>query len=143
MSTPVKSGIDAIVTQNGKVVGYATEVTLDEDFQLESIITLGFHGARGFKSMGYDGSITVGTFILNPELDDGTPVTDNLEVEQRRTILQNNEYTFELIDLKTQQVMLKALGCVNSNNNWSISAGALASKNTTWKCREIVPVKVK
>ena len=93
--------------------------------------------------MGYDGTLNVATFLLNPELDDGTPVSDNLETDEPRTIIDNNEFTFELIDLKSNEVFLKALGCVNASNNWSIQAGALATKNTTWKCRELQPVKVK
>lgn len=140
--TPVKSGIDAIVTQDGRTIGWATEVQIDEDFQIENIITLGFHGPRGFKSLGYDCSFTVGTFILNPTLPDGTPVTDNLFVATRRTINTLAPISYELIDLITNQVFLKILGCVNSNNSWTVSAGQLATKNTSWKGREVVPQNV-
>ena len=143
MSTPVKSGIDAVVSQNGRTVGYATEVSIDEDFMMEAIVTLGKHGPRGFKSMGYDASMSVGTFILDPKLPDGTPITDNLEVATRRNILTIPDFTFELIDLVTNAVFLKALGCKPSSNNWSMAAAQLATKNTQWKVREVVPVSVK
>ena len=80
------------------------------------------------------------------EVSDSGQIEDNEEerfLKDSVTITDNNEFTFELIDLKTQQVFLKALGCGNSNNNWSVQAGTLANKATTWKCRELVPVNVK
>lgn len=143
MSTPVKSGIDAVVTQNGALIGWATEVTFDEDFMLEAINTLGKHGPRGFKSLNYDANMSVGTFILDPELEDGTPVADNLQTATRRSILSIGDFTFELFDLIRQDVFIKALGCVPSQNTWTMSAGQLATKQTQWKCTEIVSVNVR
>lgn len=44
--TPVMAGLDCIVKADGKIVAYATGVTMDEDFELQGIRTLGFHGDR-------------------------------------------------------------------------------------------------
>jgi len=38
---PVGAGLDSILIQDGRVVTFASEVTFDEDFELEGIRTLG------------------------------------------------------------------------------------------------------
>jgi hypothetical protein len=43
---PVTAGIDAIVKFNGRVIAYATNVSFNEDFELQGIRTLGYHGDR-------------------------------------------------------------------------------------------------
>lgn len=142
MSTPVKAGLDAIFTQNSRTIGFATEVSIDEDFMLEAIVTLGYHGPRGFRSLGYDSNMTVGTMILDPLNADGSQVTDNVITATRRTINTIEDFTFELIDLITSQVFLKASQCKPSNNSWSMAAAQLSNKNTQWKVREVLPVNV-
>ena len=80
--TPVLAGLDAIVKYEGKTIGYATNVSFDEDFELQGIRTLGFHGDRDFKSMGYNCNVTVGTFVLQGSVDDALPTPS------RQTILK-------------------------------------------------------
>jgi hypothetical protein len=44
--TPVLAGLDAVVKYEGQTIGYATGLDFDEDFELQGIRTLGYHGDR-------------------------------------------------------------------------------------------------
>jgi hypothetical protein len=131
------AGLDAIVKQDGKIVAYATGVTLDEDFELQGIRTLGFHGDRDFKSMGYTASFRVGTFVLL-----GGAIEGALTTPTRTNILQATLLDFEIIDLINKQTLYIAQGCKCATKNTAIESGALATKDTTWRCKNIKPLQV-
>lgn len=134
--TPVMSGLDAIVKFNGKVVAYATNINFDEDFELQGVRTLGYHGDRDFKSMGYSLQITVGTFVLQ-----GT-VSDNLPVPDRQSILTAGLTDFELIDLVTGKTLYILQGAKCATIGVTFDSGSLTQKNTTWRGKNVKTVEV-
>lgn len=140
--TAVKTGIDSIVTQNGRVVGYATSVEIDENLMQQAIKVLGKHGPIGFKSLDYECDFTVGTFVLDPVVD-GQPVQDNLIVATRENVNTIEPFTFELIDNVTNKVFLKLIDAVNDGNSLSLTAGQLATKNSRWKATRLQMVYAK
>jgi hypothetical protein len=129
--TPVLAGLDAIVKYEGKTIGYATNVSFDEDFELQGIRTLGFHGDRDFKSLGYNCNVTVGTFVLQGDVDDALPTPS------RSTILQSGLVDFELIDLNTGTTLYLLSSCKCATKGVAFEGTSLATKNTTWRCREV------
>lgn len=133
---PVLAGLDAIVKMDGKVIGWATNVSFDEDFELQGIRTLGFHGDRGFKSQGYTCSITVGTFVLQADVPDALPVPT------RRTILTSGMVDFELLELVTSKTLFILKQCKCATAGVTFDSGSLSTKNTTWRCREAIPMNV-
>lgn len=130
--TPVLAGLDAIVKFNGKTVGYATNVSIDEDFELQGIRTLGFHGDRDFKSLGYNCTMTVGTFVLSGTVDDALPIPT------RATILKTSLFDFEIIDLSTKSTLYIASSAKCASSGITFDGNSLANKNTTWKVRELL-----
>jgi len=133
---PVLAGLDAVVYLDGKLVAWATNVSFDEDFELQGIRTLGFHGDRGYKSQGYNCSVTVGTFVLQGL------VQDNLPVPTRRTILTSGMVDFFLFDLVTDDPLFILKQCKCATIGVNLDSGSLSSKNTTWRCREVIPREV-
>lgn len=131
---PVIAGLDAIVKLEGVVIGWATNVSFDEDFELQGIRTLGFHGDRGYKSQGYNCTITVGTFVLQKGVSDALPVPT------RKSILTSGNTSFELLDLITGKTLYILSGCKCATHGVNFDSGSLATKNTTWRCREVLPV---
>jgi hypothetical protein len=133
---PVLAGLDAIVFADGKLVAWATNVSFDEDFELQGIRTLGYHGDRGYKSQGYNATVTIGTFVLQ-----GT-VSDNLPTPTRRTILTSGMIDFFLFDLVTDDPLFILKSCKCATIGVNLDSGSLSSKNTTWRCREVIPKEV-
>ena len=133
--TPVLAGLDVIVKYNGSQIGYATNVSVDEDFELQGIRTLGFHGDRDFKSLGYNSNVTVGTFVLQGDVDDALPTPT------RQTILQSGLVDFELLDIEGNTLYILQ-SCKCATLGVSFEGTSLATKNTTWKCREVKKKKV-
>ncbi len=130
---PVLAGLDAIVKLDGDIVAWATNVSFDEDFEIQGIRTLGHHGDRGYKSQGYNCSVTVGTFVLQGD------VADKLPVPTRRTILTSGLVSFELLDSQTGLTLYILSQCKCATVGVNLDSGSLSSKNTTWRCREVIP----
>ena len=130
---PVLAGLDAIVKLEGKLVAWATNLSFDEDFELQGIRTLGYHGDRGYKSQGYNCTVTIGTFVLIGDHK------DNLPVPTRRTILTSGLVSFEILDLVTGLTLYILSQCKCATAGVSLDSGSLSSKNTTWRCREVLP----
>ena len=133
---PVLAGIDAIVKIGTQTIGWATNVNFDEDFELQGIRTLGHHGDRGYKSQGYNCSVTIGTFSLQAGVDDALPVPT------RQTVLTSGLVDFDLIDLITGATLYTLRQCKCATSGVTFDSGSLSVKNTTWRCREVVPVGV-
>jgi hypothetical protein len=127
----VLSGMDAIIKQGGDTVGFATGVNIDEDFALQGIKTLGHHGDRGFKSTDYNCRMTIDSFILQ-----GT-VAKTLNLPTRENVLNFPPFDFDLIDATTGSTLLTVSGAKCSTKAWSMNAGQLSAKNTTWLGRQV------
>jgi hypothetical protein len=85
-----------------------------------------------FKSMGYSCSITVGTFVLI-----GTNVDGALPLPDRSNILTQHLLDFELIDLASGTTMYIMQGCKCGSKDTALDSGALATKNTTWRAKNV------
>ena len=129
---PVVAGLDVIVRQDGREIGWATNMSFDEDFEINAIRTLGYHGDRGYKSMGYNCRVTVGTFVLQAGLD------NHLSIPSRRTILTSGLLDFEAIDKMTGQTLYILRECKCGTAGTNFDSGSLATKTTTWRCREVL-----
>lgn len=128
---PVMAGLDAIFKINGEVVGWATNVSFDEDFELQGIRTLGFHGDRGYKSQGYNCTVTIGTFVLQTKEDNAVPTPS------RDTILTSGTIDMELIETVTNTTLYILEQCKCATIGVNVDSGSLATKNTTWRCRKV------
>jgi len=142
-STPVVAGLDAIVKYNGVTIAYATNVSIDEDFELQGIRTLGVHGDRDFKSMGYSATMTVGTFVLVGS----SAVPGALPTPTKDTIVTSGLVNFEILspDITTDGTpvtLYLAQGCKCASKGVNFDSGALATKNTTWRVKNVKPQTV-
>lgn len=132
----VLSGLDAVVKQNGNIIGFATDVSIDENFSMQGIKTLGYHGDRGFKSTDYSCRFTVGSFMIRKG------ATNTLKASTRRTVLTDAPSEFELLDVTDGAVVGRIKGCRIDSKSYRLQAGQLVSKNTTWFAREFVPESI-
>lgn len=130
---PVLAGLDAKIIVDGKTIGWATNVSFDEDFELQGIRTLGYHGDRGYKSQGYNCTVTIGTFVLQSDQ------TDSLPLPTRETILTSGMVSFEIIDIVTGKTLYILDQCKCATKGVTLDSGTLAAKNTTWRCRRVIP----
>ena len=133
----VLAGLDAIVTQGDKPVAWATNVSFDEDFELQAIRTLGKHGDRGYKSQGYNCTLTVGTFVLQ-----GANIPGKLKTSTRDSILTDGSLDFALISVETGETLYILKDCRCATKGVTLDNGSLSQKNTTWRCREVKEMNV-
>ncbi len=130
---PVIAGMDVIVYQHGKLLGWATDAGFDEDFHLEPINSLGFHGPRGHKSTNYSCSVRISTFVLNNEEE------DQIQVFTRRNIQTAGLLNFQLVEKGTGLLLYELRGCKLATHSANIDQ-SLSRRQTRWECVEVVPV---
>jgi len=130
---PVIAGNDAFVKIDGKKVAWATDITVDQDFELQPVRTLGHHGDRGFKSVGYNANFTVGSFKLlkSAKADEALPQ------ETRTSIITSGLATFEIIDSITGDVFAILSKSKIATDNMTFANNDMAKRTTNWKCTEV------
>ena len=86
--------------------------------------------------MGYTCTLTVGTFVLEGDVSDALPTPT------RQTILTSGLVDFELLDLISGTTIYIAQSCKCATQGVTFEGTALATKNTTWKCVQLIPKNV-
>lgn len=127
---PVVAGLDATVFQSGKLIGWATDAGFDEDFRLEPIETLGRHGPRGHKSVGYQCTFRVSAFVLF-EFE-----PDSMNVPSRRSIIQSGALDFQFVEKFSGALMYDVRKCKCASNSVNIDR-SLSRKSTRWEAVEV------
>ena len=97
---PVGAGLDSILIQDGVVVTFASGLNFDQDYELEGIRTLGFHGDRFFKSMGYTCSVTVETHVLRGANVQGALATPGWQADGSFNLNTAGEFDFVIADVE-------------------------------------------
>jgi len=142
---PVGSGIDCFISQQEKMLGYSTDMNINEDFKVEGIQTLGFYGYRNFMSMGYNCDFDLGTFLLRAALAGGGVMEGNAlstpgwNAEGECNINSNGLYTFTGADVSTSKILFTLIGCQYTGGSLKIAQGELMTRATKWKARYMLP----
>jgi hypothetical protein len=138
-NAPVGAGIDSIIMQDNRILAFTSEFSIDEDFRLESIQTLGFYGARDFKSLSYNANININTYLLLGEDVQGALSIPGWRPDGTSNINSSGYYAFTAIDIHTLTVLLTALGCKPGGRNVNIAVGALNTLGTRWQSKAVLP----
>jgi len=138
-----RAGNDATIkmnTPNGVVVvGWATGVDYDENYELQGIRVLGHHGDIGHKSLGYTLDIRISSFglipeaILNGKFENVSEDKTILPVLNRAEILKSGELYFDIYDPDTSQLLVSLEKCKMSTNGVSIQNNNIITRETAWK----------
>ena len=130
---PVIAGMDVLVYQNSRLVGWATDAGFDEDFHLEPINTLGRHGPRGHKSTNYSATVNIGAFVLSAN------EADNFRVPTRQTIPTEGLTNFQFIEKETGVILYEMRQCKCATHSVNIDQ-SLSRRTTRWEATEIIPI---
>lgn len=135
----VGAGLDSIIVQDGKIVSYASNVSFDEDWELEGIRTLGYFGDRYFKSMGYTARVNVDTYVLRGANIPGAVATPGWQADGTNNINTAGLFDFVILDLHSLEVLFTLLGVKLATTNVQFPARGLNTKATTWRAMRILP----
>lgn len=136
---PVGAGIDSIIIQDGQVVSFASGVRMNEDHEIEGIRTIGYHGDRDFKSMGYTASFDVDTYVLRGENVAGALALPGYLPDGTYNLNKVGYFDFVVADVHTLNVLFTMLACKLSTSSVDFPARGLNTRSTTWRTRSIVP----
>lgn len=136
---PVGAGLDSILIQDGSVVSFASGLNFDQDYEIEGIRTLGFHGDRFFKSMGYTASCTVETYVIRESNVDGALKTPGWQADGTFNLNTAGSFDFVIADVTSLNVLFTLLGVKLSTEAVQFPARGLNTKTTTWRSSRILP----
>ena len=136
---PVGAGLDSLLIQDGKIVTFASGVNFDQDYELEGIRTLGFHGDRFFKSMGYTGSASIETYILRGRDEAGALATPGWQADGSFTLNTAGAFDFVIADLNSLTVLFTLLGVKLGSDSVQFPARGLNTKTSQWRFRAAIP----
>lgn len=135
----VGAGLDSILIQDGEVISFASGVNFDEDFELEGIRTLGFHGDRFFKSMGYTLSMSVETYVIRRGSEPGALKTPGWQADGTFNANFAGAFDFVIADVHSLTVLFTLLGCKLSTQGVQFPARGLNTKTTNWRASRAIP----
>lgn len=135
----VGAGLDSILIQDGEVISFASGVNFDEDFELEGIRTLGFHGDRFFKSMGYTLSMSVETYVIRRASEPGALKTPGWQPDGTFNANTAGAFDFVIADVHSLTVLFTLLGCKLSTQGAQFASRGLNTKTTNWRATRAIP----
>lgn len=135
----VGAGLDSILIQDGRVIAFASGVNFDADYELEGVRTLGFHGDRFFKSMGYTASVTIETYVIRRANEPGALATPGWQADGTFNLNTAGEFDFVVADVHTLAILFTMLKCKLSTEACQFPARGLNTKTTTWRTSRILP----
>jgi hypothetical protein len=136
---PVGGGLDAVITQNGKVVAYASSLNFDEDFELEGIRTIGYYGDRFFKSLGYTANCSIETFVLRAAALSGAFKTTGWQPDGTYNLNTAGSSDIVIADLNSLEVLFTLMACKNNTVNTQFPARGLNTRAVQLKVSRIIP----
>lgn len=136
----IAAGLDTILMQDNQIISFASGLNFDEDFEIEGIRTLGFHGDRFFKSMGYTANITIETYVIREANAEGALQTPGWQTDLSFNLNTNGEYDFTVHDITdVNQILFTMMGVKLSTQSVQFPARGLNTKSTAWRASRIVP----
>lgn len=136
---PVGAGLDSLLLQDGRIITFASGVNFDEDFELEGIRTLGWHGDRFFKSLGYTANVTIETYVIREPDNPGALATAGWQADGTFNLNNAGEFDFVIADVDTLIILFTMLGVKQSTQNVQFPARGLNTKSTGWRASRILP----
>ena len=136
---PIMAGLDALALQDGRQVDYASEITADADHMIDPITTLGHHGPRDHKSMGYDATLSINTFLLLGENVNGALFLPGWQADGSYNLNTAGSFDFTITNVYTGVVLKTALKCKLATESLAVPNRGLLTNATTWKSARILP----
>ena len=136
---PVGSGIDCFVMQDNTILGYSTEMNINEDYMLDGVQSLGYYGYRDLLSLGYNCDFDLGTFLLRGADIAGSVSMPGWQADGNNNINSAGLYTFTILDIHTLTILSTILGAKYGGGNLTIAVGSLMKRQTRWRARMLIP----
>lgn len=136
---PVGSGIDCFLMQDNTILGYSTEMNVNEDYMLDGVQSLGYYGYRDLLSLGYNCDFDLGTFLLRGSDIAGSVSMPGWQPDGNNNINSAGLYTFTALDVHTLTVLFTILGAKYGGGNLTVAVGSLMRRQTRWRARQLIP----
>lgn len=147
MNRLVAAGAWVNLAINGQVVGLVQNVSFDEDFAVQPIDAIGYHGPLGYDSTGYKCSINLGAFVSDKRGNGGRPFPDGGQISLEsllpiRSDIQSNAGnplfagSLQLLNTSSKEILESFRGVVIAGTGKQISPNSYVIVNTRLMCIE-------
>ena len=106
----VLNGCDAIIKINDQEIGFGKDCEIDENVNQTPIEAIGYWRPRGFKSLKWDGNISLTLHIMTKQYE------GLVEIDTSNCLVVNQPYTFVFIHKATRRVVADSVGFINTRS---------------------------
>lgn len=130
------SGARGKIVVNGKIWGYATDISIDAPVSVRAVHTLNSVSARSVETLQAGPcTVSIGRVIPVSNMD-GTPLdTSAINTQAAPTIinmLKSEDITIDLVDNVTGKTYASVRNCRFAGRSMSLSASSLASERLSF-----------
>jgi hypothetical protein len=125
--------------QDNSILGYSTDMNINEDYQIEGVQSLGYYGFRDFMSLGYSCDFDLNTFLLTGAAVGGSLSRPGWQSDGNNNINSAGLYTFTILNVHSLEVLSTIIGAKYSGGSLTVAVGSLMKQSTKWKARQLLP----
>jgi hypothetical protein len=121
-----------IKINNGAAIGYVTNVSVNAGANVRAVHTFGAANARSVEPLSTSCSATIGKVIPLNSTTGAAVNTSNIAMGIESVIsqmLSSNDFTLQLMDTETDQVVANLQNCRFAGSSMNLSAQQLAQGN--------------
>jgi hypothetical protein len=136
---PVRAGSQLMIVQDNKLVNYAANARLNDDYRNERVHVIGQYMAIEIKSVSYEATLDIDTFMLQGESVTGSLLLPGWQPDGTNNINAGGYFDFAFIDIASKKVIDTAVRFKLNTHNREMPNQALSTRSTSWMGTVIIP----
>lgn len=130
----VLTGNDAIIKLAGRTVGFATNLQININNNVQAIVAIGYRKPRGLKSLNWSGTASMELHILREPMEGVVSINTN---DDNRA---DDLYNIIILDKKTSARVGQLIGAVNTEG-FSLNNNQFSSRNVDFELMDWEPME--
>lgn len=130
----VLTGNDAIIKLAGRTVGFATNLQININNNVQAIVAIGYRKPRGLKSLNWSGTASMELHILREPMEGVVSINTN---DDNRA---DDLYNIIILDKKTSARVGQLIGSVNTEG-FSLNNNQFSSRNVDFELMDWEPME--
>lgn len=136
---PTRAGSQLMILQQGRIINFAANARLNDDYRNERVHVIGQYMAIEIKSLTYEATLDIDTYLLSGENVNGSLALPGWQPDGTNNINSAGYYDFSIMDIEKNKVLETAHRFKLNTNNREIPNQALVTRATNWMGTVVIP----
>jgi len=134
---PQRAGQDVTILQEGRIIAYGTNFTVDYDNAIQRLNAIGFHGAIALKSTDLQVRASLGTMMIVAENDPGAIQETGWQTDSTNNINYGGYTSFTWMDIDSSVVVLTLIDGKPSSGQYTNPAVGMLEKSINFEFKRM------